>query len=255
MAIFQYSAIEANGTQRTGTIEAVNVDLAIGALQRRGLIISKIDEAGDKKSLFGQRIKFFERVTNADVVMISRQITTLFEAQVSALRAFKLLAAEARTPQLAEKLSDIANDIQSGSPISTALSQHPDMFSSFYVNMVKSGEETGKLDETFSYLADHMDRNYELTQKARNALVYPAFIMFTFATVMTLMMTLVIPRLALMLDQTGQEIPVYTKIVIAISNFMTHYIVLMLLPGSAGPCPAGRWRQSDYTCSCPPSRR
>lgn len=229
MAIYQYSAVEADGKQRTGTIEAVNIDLAIGALQRRGLIISKIDEAGEKKSLFGTRIKFFERITNADVVMVSRQITTLFEAQVSALRAFKLLASEARTPQLAERLSDVANDIQSGSSISGALSKHPDMFSSFYVNMVKSGEETGKLDETFSFLADHMDRNYELTQKARNALVYPAFIMFTFAAVMTLMMTLVIPRLALMLEQSGQEVPVYTKIVIGISNFMTHYIILMLI--------------------------
>ncbi len=221
--------MEVDGKQRTGTIEAVNLDLAIASLQRRGLIISKIDEAGEKKSMFGARIKIFERVTNADVVMVSRQITTLFEAQVSALRAFKLLASEARTPQLAEKLSEVANDIQSGSTISGALSRHPDMFSSFYVNMVKAGEESGKLDETFAFLADHMDRNYELTSKARNALVYPAFIMFTFVTVMTLMMTLVIPRLAIMIEQSGQEIPVYTRIVIGISHFMTHYVFLMII--------------------------
>ncbi len=229
MAVYQYSAVDAEGNDRQGTIDAVNMDLAIAALQRRGLILSNIEEASDNRSLFKSRLKIFERVTNADIVMVSRQITTLFEAQVSALRAFKLLAAEARTPQLAEKLSDIANDIQGGSSISNALARHPDVFSPFYVNMVKSGEETGKLDETFAFLADHMDRNYEITQKARNALVYPAFIMLTFTIVMTLMMTVVIPHLADMLDQVGGTIPIYTKIVIGISNFMSRYIVLILI--------------------------
>ena len=229
MSVFQYTAIDIDGKTRQGTVDAVNVDLAIGALQRRGLVISKIEEAARGGSLLGTRIRMFERVTNADVVMFSRQMTTLFEAQVSALRAFKLLAAEARTPLLAEKLSEVASDIQGGSSISASLSKHPDVFSPFYVNMVKAGEETGKLDETFAFLADHLDRNYEITQKARNALVYPAFIMLTFAVVMTLMMTLVIPKLADMLEQTGGEIPVYTKIVIGISQFMAHYIFLILI--------------------------
>ena len=161
--------------------------------------------------------------------MVSRQITTLFEAQVSALHAFRLLASEARTPKLAEKLTAVSNDIQSGSSISAALSRHPDVFSLFYVNMVKAGEETGKLDETFSFLADYLDRNYEITQKARNALIYPAFITMTFVVVMGLMMTLVIPNLASMLSEVGQDIPVYTRVVIGISNFLVRYIFLVFI--------------------------
>ena len=168
-------------------------------------------------------------VCNSDVVMVSRQITTLFEAQVSALRAFRLLAAEARTPLLGEVLTQVANDLQAGSSISAALSRHPNVFSAFYVNMVRAGEESGKLDETFSFLADYLDRNYEITQKARNALIYPAFIMGTFVVVMTLMMTLVIPRLASMLTDVGQNVPVYTRVVIGISSFMRHYILLILV--------------------------
>ncbi|MEN9560742.1 MAG: hypothetical protein RIQ56_15 [Candidatus Parcubacteria bacterium] len=229
MAVFAYTALDAEGKQREGTIDAVNIDLAINALQRRGLIISKIDPVEDQKSLFSQRISIFDRITNADLVMLSRQITTLFEAQVSALRAFRLLASEARTPKLGDRLTAIANDIQSGSSISAALSKHPDTFSAFYVSMVRAGEESGKLDETFAFLADHMDRNYELTSKARNALVYPAFIMLTFVVVMTLMMTVVIPNLAEMLTQVGQETPVYTKIVIGISHFLQKYILLILV--------------------------
>ena len=229
MSVFSYTALDAGGNEQKGTIDAVNIDVAIVALQRRGLIISNI-ESGDKPALsLRSRIPFFDRVTNSDLVILSRQITTLFEAQVSALRAFRLLAAEARTHTLAEKLSAVADEIQSGSPISTALSRQGGVFSPFYINMVRAGEETGKLDETFAFLADYLDRNYEITQKARNALIYPAFVMTTFIVVMVLMMTLVVPHLASMLNEVGQDIPAYTKIVIGISTFFADYILLILI--------------------------
>ena len=229
MALFKYTALDAEGNERQGTIDAVNMDVAIAALQRRDLVLSGIDPAEGNRSVFDVRLHFFDRVTNADIVMLSRQITTLFEAQVSELRAFRLLAAEARTPALAERLTAVSNDIQSGSSISAALARHPDIFSLFYVNMVRAGEESGKLDETFSFLADYLDRNYEISQKAKNALVYPAFILFTFFVVMILMLTLVIPQLASMLEEVGQNIPIYTKIVIGISTFFTRYIILILI--------------------------
>jgi len=228
MALFKYTALDQEGNERQGTIDAVNMDVAIAALQRRGLVISGIDP-GHETSVLESRFRLFERVTNADIVMISRQITTLFEAQVSALRAFRLLAAEARTPILGEKLTEIANDLQSGSSISGALARHSDIFSPFYINMVRAGEESGKLDETFSFLADYLDRNYEITQKARNALIYPAFIMLTFIVVMILMMTVVIPRLSDMLSEVGQNVPIYTRVVISISTFFSHYIFLILI--------------------------
>lgn len=229
MAIFTYTALDQDGNKREGSIDAVTIDVAISALQRRGLVISHIDEPAKKKGGLSMNIAIFSSVKNADIVMLSRQITTLFEAQVSALRAFRLLAAEARTPVLGDKLTAIATDIQSGASISTALGKHPDMFSPFYVNMVRAGEESGKLDETFAFLADYLDRNYEITQKARNALIYPAFVFGTFIIVMTLMLALVIPNLANMLDEVGQEVPLYTKAVIALSEFVRGYIILILI--------------------------
>lgn len=225
---FNYAALDNQGNSREGTIDAVNIDVAITALQRRGLVVSSINPVEQEVTL-RSRIPFLDRISNSDIVMVSRQITTLFEAQVSALRAFRLLAAEARTPQLAARLNEIADDIQGGSSISAALSSHPEIFSNFYVNMVRAGEETGKLDETFSFLADYLDRNYEITQKARNALVYPAFIIFTFVVVMVLMLTLVIPRLADMLTEVGQTIPIYTRIVIGVSEFIRTYFILLFI--------------------------
>jgi type IV pilus assembly protein PilC len=232
MANFKYTALDAGGKEREGTIDAVNIDLAIAALQRRSLIISKIEPEAAKQGVAGGlhgRISMFDRITNEDIVMVSRQMTTLFEAQVSALRAFRLLAAEARTPKLGGKLNEVADEIQSGSTISMALSHHPDVFSPFYINMVRAGEESGKLDETFSFLASYLDRNYEIVQKARNALIYPAFIIGTFIVVMTLMMTIVIPNLAGMLTSVGGTLPLPTVIIIGISQFFRTYILLIII--------------------------
>ena len=228
MAVFTYKAFDAEGHEREGTIDAVTMDVAIAGLQRRGLVIASITPQ-KSGSVLESKISLFDRVTNADIVMLSRQITTLFEAQVSALRAFRLLAAEARTPVLGEKLTEISNDLQSGSSISNALARHPQIFSNFYVNMVRAGEESGKLDETFAFLADYLDRNYEITQKARNALIYPAFILGTFVVVMSLMMTLVIPKLAEMLEGVGQAIPIYTRVIVGMSVFMRQYILLLII--------------------------
>jgi len=245
MALFKYTALDAEGNERQGTIDAVNMDIAIAGLQRRGLVIAGIDPAEAPRGSLSMRLNFFDRVTNADLVMLSRQITTLFEAQVSALRAFRLLAAEARTPALGEKLTEVSNDIQSGSSISASLARHPEVFSPFYVNMVRAGEEAGKLDETFSFLADYLDRNYEISQKAKNALVYPAFILLTFVVVMILMLTVVIPRIASMLTEVGQSVPIYTRIVIGLSEFFSRYIVLMLILVVVGGVILYRYGQTE----------
>lgn len=224
--LFNYKAIDKNGQPLDGSIDAASEEIAISSLQRRGYIISSIIPA-DKKSWFSSSI--FERVSNREIVVLSRQISTLFEAQVSALRIFRMLGSESSNPMLARVLNDVSSDIQGGSTIASALGKHPKVFSPFYVNMVRSGEESGKLDEIFQALADYLDRTYEVTQKARNALIYPGFVITTFVVVMILMLTMVIPRLSEILLESGQDIPFFTKIVIGISNFFLHYGVLVLL--------------------------
>jgi len=156
-------------------------------------------------------------------------MSTLFEAQVSALRVFELLASQSEKPVIRRKLGEVASDLQSGSTISEALNKHPEMFSPFYVNMVKSGEESGKLDQTLLYLADYLDRTHEVTSKVKSALVYPAFIVFTFVAVMVLMLTVVIPKISAILVESGQEVPIYTRVVLGLSDFFVEYGVFLLI--------------------------
>ena len=225
--LFNYTAVNNVGAEKKGTIEAVSQDAAITALQRRGLIVVSVLEAG-KKSFFEKDFSLFERIKVRDIVVLSRQIATMFEAQVSALQTFSMLAVEVENRLLGQKLEEIANDIQSGMTISDALSKHPQVFSNFYINMVRSGEESGKLSDVFMYLADYLDRSYELTTKARSALIYPAFVIIVFVSVMWLLLTLVIPKLSEIIEQSGQDVPLYTKAVISVSDFLVNYGFLVI---------------------------
>ncbi len=217
------------GVPRDGTVDAQNVEAAIDAVEGRGYTIISIDAVADKNSILNYQFTWFDNVSNKDVVIFSRQIATLFEAQVSTLRIFRLLASETTNPKLQRILTDISDNLQGGSTISTALARHPDVFSAFYVSMVKSGEESGTLEKTFMYLADYLDRMYQVISKAKNALIYPAFVIGVFCLVMMLMLTIVIPSVSKILIDSGQQLPIYTRIVIAVSDFVTGYFPFILL--------------------------
>ena len=219
--LFNYKALENSGKETTGTIEAISMDVAVGSLQKRGLLISEIEPA--EKESWLAKIQFGSGVSYKDVVILSRQMATLFEAQVSPLKIFSLLSVEMENPVLKKSVTQIADDLQAGSTISKSLAKHPQIFSDFYVNMVRAGEETGKLNDTFNHLADYLDRNYDVISKARNALIYPAFVITVFLGVMLMMFTVIIPKISLIIIESGQVIPIYTKIVFAVSNFFLDY--------------------------------
>ncbi|MFA6524286.1 MAG: type II secretion system F family protein [Candidatus Paceibacterota bacterium] len=225
--LFKYKAVDDKGINKEGEIDAPTKDMAVSGLQRRGLIIISIKDISEKKSVF--KISFFAKVPMKDVVILSRQISTLFEAQVSALKAFSMLAANVENKLLGSKLTQIGDDLQAGVSISGALSKHPDVFSDFYVNMVKAGEETGKLNQTFAHLADYLDRQYALTSKTRNALIYPAFVVFTFFVVMSLMFVVVIPKLSAIILDSGEAVPFFTQIIIWLSDFFVNYGFIVVI--------------------------
>ncbi len=222
---FIYSAVTPTGEKKQGAIDAPTKDLAIAGLQRRGFIVVSIKDQDARPFL---QTRLFEHVPAKDVVILSRQISTLFDAQVSALKAFTLLASNTENQLLRRKLNQVTDDLQAGTAISGALAKHPDVFSEFYINMVKAGEESGKLNQVFAYLADYLDRQYALTAKTKNALIYPAFVIGVFIIVMVLMFVMVIPKLSSIILSSGQEVPVYTKIVIGISNFFVNYGFIVL---------------------------
>lgn len=227
--LYRYKSLDhTTGSDKSGTIEAASVDVAIAALQRRNHVIISIVPA-DQLPLVEKLMSMGQKVAYRDIVILSRQISTLFNAQVSALRVFQLLASETENEILKVRLNEITEDIQGGMSLSEALRKHTDIFSEFYVNMVRAGEESGNLSSTFDYLAAYLDRSFELISKTKNALIYPAFVVSVFLIVMVLMLVIVIPKLSVIILETGKELPVYTKAVIAASNFLINYGLFLIV--------------------------
>lgn len=238
--LYRYRALDqVNSEEKNGTIEAATVDIAISALQRRKLIIISI-VAADGISMWEKMMTMKKTVSYRDVVILSRQMATLFQAQVSALRVFQLLSSEQESEVMQKCLMEIAEDIQGGMTLSNALGKHPEVFSEFYVNMVRAGEESGNLSSTFGYLADYLDRSFELASKTKNALIYPAFVIVVFIVVMVVMLVIVVPKLSAIILETGKELPIYTKVVIALSNFFVDYGIFLLVGIAAAGF--GFWR-------------
>ncbi len=226
--LFNYKVVDREGKEKRGQIEAANMDLAIANLQRRGFVVTSITPSS-KKGFLQMDLPFLNRVKMKDIVLMSKQASTLFEAQVSAVKTFELLGENSESKAMKRALLQVAEDIRGGTSISEAMARQPEVFSNFYVNMIRAGEESGNLTETFQFLAEYLERNYNLTSKTKNALVYPAFIIITFISVMVLMLTKVIPQMAQIIVESGQEIPIYTRIVLGLSNFFVNYGLFLLI--------------------------
>lgn len=227
--VFSYKCFNQNQEVVAGEIDAADKDAAILELQKNGFTIVFIEEKKmpvvvklDSFSFFAPKIK------TKDMVIFSRQISTLFEAGVSALKAFRLLADENDNLTLKQKLTEVADDIQSGVSLSNSLEKQKHTFTPFYVSMVRAGEESGQLNQSFLYLADYLDREYELSQKVKKALTYPIFVVCTFLTIMTLMFVFVIPKMAALFADQGTELPKITQIILGLSNFLVNYGIYML---------------------------
>ena len=231
--IFSYIAKTSKGENKTGTVEASSEDAALELLQRNDLIVLNI-KASASMSLMTKRIKFFDRIPQKEVVVFSRQIATLFEAKVPVIESLKTMVEQTENIAFKEVLNDIAQSVDGGNPLSRSMAKHKKVFTEFYISIIHSGELSGKLEEVFNYLADTLEREFYLTQKVRGAMIYPAFILFALVAVMFVMMIWVIPNLVSVFDDANVELPILTKIVIALSEIFQSYwwLILAALFGS-----------------------
>ncbi|MCH7828677.1 type II secretion system F family protein [Patescibacteria group bacterium] len=230
---FNYQGKDNKGKTQSGVIEASSREAALSLLAAHNLFVTFL-EAAEARPLFERNIRFFERVSMRDIMMFSRQLSVMFVSRVPLVEALQTLASQTKSRTFKEKIFRLSEEVKGGTLFSKALSKYPDIFSPFYVNMVKSGEASGTLSSVLEYLADHMEREYHLVSKIRSALVYPAFIVFLSFTVLALLMFFVIPNLTKVLEQTGQELPAVTQFVLTLATlFRAFWWVFLLLTGGA----------------------
>ena len=219
---FSYQAKTKQGELQSGVVEAFSREAAIDVLQRHGLIILKLNTESEAPTLT-RRIRIFESIKKKEVVIFSRQLSTLFSAKVPLVESLQILSSQAISPIFQEIVMDIARELEGGMALSLAMSKYPKVFSKFYVSVVKSGEVSGKLEEVFNYLAESLERQNNLSAKVLNSLIYPAFILTVFVGVIILMFVYVIPKLKIMVEETGQSFPLPTRIIFGVSDFIIVY--------------------------------
>lgn len=223
---FLYQATTQDGQMVSGGVEAVGPDEAADILHQRNLIILSLQP----QRAFGQNIgSFLSWASNKDLVNFTRQMATLVDADVPFVDGLNTLAEQSQNPAFQKVLSQIAAEVEAGSSFSKALENHRNIFSDFFISLVRSGEASGKLHDVLLYLADYLERNQELKSKTKGALAYPVFVLVALIGVTIFLMTTVVPQLLDILKDAGvEDLPLTTRILIAVSGFLTKYLWFVL---------------------------
>lgn len=229
---FAYQARDQKGELKKGFVIAANVQKAEQLLANNGLII--INLKVQTENIFTKVEALFNRVSYKDLVVFSRQLSTLVAARVPILQSLRILEAQVISKGLVIVVRNLIADIESGQSLSLAMSRHPDVFGNVYISLVRSGEAAGTVSESLSYLADQLEKDYELRSKVKSALTYPTFVMSALVIVGILMFKFVLPKLTSVLKEQGGDLPLISKYLISFTDFFEVYwwVVILVIIGS-----------------------
>lgn len=219
MTQFNYKAKDEQGVVSRGVVEAGNDTQAAQILHEHGLTVLQL-EAQEITIHLERFIPFFGRVSSKEIVMFSRQLSTLINARVPIISALDILRDQVSSKKLKDTIDEMMADVEGGKSLSETSARFPEIFSNLYVNLVKAGELSGTLDAALKYIADQQERDYDLKSKIRGAMTYPIFIVSAILIVGALMFVFVLPQMISVLTEAGAELPFTTKILV----FMTHFI-------------------------------
>ena len=217
MAQYTYTARALSGELKSATIEAPNRDEVIKQLQRQRLNVVKIDEGSAQKK------KSLGRIKMRDIVIFTRQFSTMINSGLPLVQALDILAQQSENPALKDVTRQVVFDVESGNTVADALRKHPKAFSELYVNMVAAGEAGGILDTILMRLAVFMEKNDALVRKVKGAMIYPGVIMSVAAIAITVLLVFVIPTFESMFASANIPLPLPTRIVIQASRLLKGY--------------------------------
>ncbi|MFH2085829.1 MAG: type II secretion system F family protein [bacterium] len=222
MLRYRFKARSEKGELRKGIVEAQSEATAVQVLRDQKLIIVELHELTAGKSLFsfGNKVKF------DDIVNFTRQLSTMIGAGLPLTDALSILQVQV-PPALQVKVADVLRSIEGGSTFGDALSHHTETFSRVYIALVRAGEAAGVLDTILMRLADNLEKQREFQAKTKGALIYPVIVVIGMVLVASVMMIFVLPKLTLMYKDFNITLPLMTRILIGVSNFMSKFWYIM----------------------------
>lgn len=224
---FKYQAKDNKGHVISGLVQAISQTQAEELIQDKGLTVVGLEECRKK---FGQiQLSFLEKIKIKDLVLFYRQLSMMISSDIPVVKALQIIAGQAQNPKMQKVLTEIYENVNEGMKFSDALSRHKKIFGGFYINMIRSGEISGKFDEVLLYLADAQEKDYRFKAKLKGAMTYPMFVLAAMFLMGLGMMIFVIPRLTAMLLESGVKLPITTRMLIAASDFTKSFWYLIII--------------------------
>ncbi len=220
---FKYQAKTIEGENQVGVVEAPNRQMAENILTSHKLFILSIEEPN--KAAWYEKISgyFLNRLRRKDLVVFTRQLAMLLDVRVPLSSSLKTLETQTTSPILKEAILQISEDIDSGLSLSGAMERQPGIFSNFFLSMVRSAEVTGNIESVMGFLADYMEREYVLSQKAQSALIYPSIVVALFLIVSFILVAFVIPQISPIFTDAGVKLPLFTMILVTVGSFLSKW--------------------------------
>jgi general secretion pathway protein F len=231
MPAFRYEAVDDSGATHKGVVNADSAKSARADLRVQGFtplaveaIAAQIDEAG-----VATRRGFGERLTQVELALFTRQLASLLEAGLPLEQAFTALLEQAERPYVRDLIASIRSEVMGGASFSDALSRYPRDFAEIFRALVASGEQIGHLARVLTRLADYIERRNALVQKVRLAFTYPAIVTVVAFAIVIFLLTYVVPQIVSVFTNTKQKLPLLTMMMLAVSNFVRAYGLVMLV--------------------------
>lgn len=244
MLQYKYTAVERDGTQRAGVVEAADERQAKQILRDRKVIVTSLKPIGTGYSLDTFTAKF-SKISQSEIANFTRQLSTMITAGLSLTESLNILRGQITNKKFAQVLEGITRDIEGGSTFADALNKNKNVFEHVYISLVRAGEASGLLDTILDRLAENLEKQREFRAKTKGALIYPIVVVSALVIVIFIMMIFVIPRLTSMYEEMDVELPGPTKLLMDMSDFFVNYWYLMIGFGVVGFVLFQRYAKTD----------
>jgi type IV pilus assembly protein PilC len=240
--VFTWEGKTRQGAVQKGELPGNSKDEVIALLRKQNILpINVSPKAKEIKISFGA-----PKVTDKDVVILTRQLATMIDAGLPLVQCLDILGSQTENVTLSKTVIQVRTDVESGSTFAEALKKHPKVFDNLYVNMVAAGEAGGILDTILQRLAAYMEKFAKIKKQIKSAMVYPSVILFVAISVVSLLLVVVVPMLAAMFSEGGQALPLPTRIVLVFSNFLKGWGGLSSLAAIVGLVVGlKQWRKTE----------
>ena len=225
---YRYSARTKSGELQVGFVESVSKEAALNILSSHDLFVLSI-ESIERPAWYNGVVNFFNRIKRQDLVIFTRQFATMLEASISLGDSLKSLYRQTRNGILRETIFEISSDVSAGLSLSQALERHSNIFSEFYINLIRSAEVTGRVEEAMNFLADYLEKEMTLLTKVRNALIYPVFVIVLFIVTGGILMGVVFPQIEPIFRESNVALPIVTQIFLTAGQFLADWWLAIIL--------------------------